>query len=331
MKKQLDSLIENALKHMQKAMTEFETDQQFAVINFCTSIELILKARLFSEHWTLILDNVDSVSKENLMIGEFKSVSLKDANSRLINILKDGFNKDDFEIFEDIKNERNKMVHFYSAESKERTASLLCKGWLIIDKKITGNWKDSFLESLEGFNTINSKIHTIRKFLSEKHNKLKMKIDGEIKGGAIYIFCPSCEYLSMKKHCILGELHAVFCMVCNIQSKCLVFACPQCKCKVYAEVEFNGQCPKCGITVNASLLLNHFDDGTKQIAYCGECSKFERKTIIPFHEKFLCLNCFDIVNDIRYCHFCDKYWTNIGVFSGENTDALCCRFCVDDY
>lgn len=331
MKDQLDSLMKNSLKYMEKSIAEFEVDQQFATINFFTSIELILKARLFSEHWTLIVDNITSVSEGDVVKGNFKSVSLKDANSRLVKILKDGFNKDDFKVFEEIQVERNKMVHFHSTESKERTASLLCKGWLILDKKITGNWKNSFFKNLEGFNTINSRIHTIQKFLSEKYEKLETKIDGEMKSGTIYLWCPSCNYLSMKKQCIFRELHAVFCMVCNIQSKCLVFACPKCKCKVYAEVEFNGQCPKCGITVNASLILNHFDDSTKQIAYCGECSNFERKTVIPFYEKFLCLNCFDIVEDLGYCNFCDNYWTNIGVLLGGNTDALCCNFCVDDY
>lgn len=46
-----DSLVRNAIEFLQRSMKELENQPKYAVIDFCTALELFLKARLLKEHW----------------------------------------------------------------------------------------------------------------------------------------------------------------------------------------------------------------------------------------------------------------------------------------
>lgn len=318
MKHDFNNLTNNAIKYLIKSLDEFGHDQQFSTINFFTSLELILKARLFSEHWTLIVEDIKNVSKDRFEKGDFKSVSLKDAHVRLVNIINDGFHKHDFEIFEEIGKERNKMIHFYSRTSTEDTAALICKGWLILSRKISGRWKDCFFDFLPEFNKISNKMSTIQAFLSAKYSELKTQIDGKIKGGADFIQCPSCKYLSMEKQREIGELFLVSCCVCNVHSKVLFFQCSDCGGDVLVEEDFNGKCTKCETIVNEEILYEKFGEhlshrdisrgAMSREAYCTECWNMENYTVVPFHDKYLCIKCFVVTDAVDQCEFCGEAW-----------------------
>jgi hypothetical protein len=46
-----DSLVRNAIEFLQRSMKELENQPKYAVIDFCTALELFPKARLLKEHW----------------------------------------------------------------------------------------------------------------------------------------------------------------------------------------------------------------------------------------------------------------------------------------
>src|SRR5437870_13436756 len=88
-----DSLVRNALDFLQRSAQELERAPNHSAIHFCTAIELFLKARLLSEHWTLVYDDLRKAIRDKKATlpkfcqGDFMSVGMKDAIARLRDLL----------------------------------------------------------------------------------------------------------------------------------------------------------------------------------------------------------------------------------------------------
>jgi len=84
-----ESLVLNALDFLQRSADEVESAPNHSVIDFCTAIELFLKARLLAEHWTLIyLDLTKAIREKKANLtkfcsGDVVSVGMREAIPRL--------------------------------------------------------------------------------------------------------------------------------------------------------------------------------------------------------------------------------------------------------
>ena len=339
MNDQFDKLVENSLFYFEKAINEFDDEQQFATIHFYAAVELLLKARLFCEHWSLIADNVDSISSEDLLSGNFKSVTLEVANKRLIRIAGAGIQKSGFSHFVRLKNIRNKMIHFHSSHPIEDTAALISNVWLILHSKINSQWSDCFSKHISNFRETDVKMHKIHRFLKAKFESMKHIFEGKSKSGVTFTDCPSCKNKSLERSIILGELFHVSCIVCNVRTDCLIFECQDCDGNIYVEEEFEGKCSDCDIDVNEDLLFNRFGEklshrdisqgACSQESYCSECDHMEHFSVVPFNDKFLCLNCFYVSDSIDHCEYCntawnhfndDSFWSGCNICDGKRGD-----------
>lgn len=87
-----EDLTRNALAFLRRAVGQVRragSDGQqlaFAVVDLAISAEVLLKARLAREHWTLILDNVNKADRGSLMNGESKTITPEQAVDRLVGI-----------------------------------------------------------------------------------------------------------------------------------------------------------------------------------------------------------------------------------------------------
>ena len=77
------SLVDNAIDFLAKASEELEDWPKYSVIHFYAAVELFLKARLMSEHWTLIVAKRQDPDWDRFISGNFSSVSLDEASIRL--------------------------------------------------------------------------------------------------------------------------------------------------------------------------------------------------------------------------------------------------------
>ena len=80
------SLIENSFDFLESAIkyakgTE-NRDWKYALLNTASAIELMTKAILEHEHWSLLFDKVDNAKKELLSQGNFNSVNFVTAIER---------------------------------------------------------------------------------------------------------------------------------------------------------------------------------------------------------------------------------------------------------
>ena len=113
MEDEFTSLVENALDFLERSIRDLEEGAaKYSVINFYSGLELFLKARLLKEHWTLCASDVDRLSKAKFASGDFESVGLTDAVNRLEKITGYAIGKEEFRVYEKLRERRNQAVYF---------------------------------------------------------------------------------------------------------------------------------------------------------------------------------------------------------------------------
>jgi hypothetical protein len=116
----------NAIEFFIASIKDFKSRPKYSVINFCSGLELILKARLLKEHWSLIMKRPEEAALSHFQNGDFISVSVDEALKRLANIGGDTFSQDETRCFKRLRDHRNKVVHFcHDAYSRKPDAKLL--------------------------------------------------------------------------------------------------------------------------------------------------------------------------------------------------------------
>ena len=120
-----NNLVNNMFENLKKSIDCIETDSKMAIIYYFSALELLFKARLFKEHWAFILQNIDDrkATINNLKNGDFLTVSFDTAISRIQNLLQDlepGYEK----YFDDLRNIRNRLVHFDCIETHDPNLSI---------------------------------------------------------------------------------------------------------------------------------------------------------------------------------------------------------------
>ena len=86
------SLLDNALDFFQEAIRDLEEEDEerkglkYSILNAAAAVELVLKARLAKEHWTLIFANPGKASLESFLNGSFLSVDFEGVQQRIESI-----------------------------------------------------------------------------------------------------------------------------------------------------------------------------------------------------------------------------------------------------
>src|SRR5712692_8889514 len=80
------SLIENAFDFLQEAIDCLREGSprklKYSVLHLASAAELLLKARLSREHWSLIFKDPAKASEESFASGEFASADFQDVQDR---------------------------------------------------------------------------------------------------------------------------------------------------------------------------------------------------------------------------------------------------------
>lgn len=112
----VSSLLENALDYFLSAAENACKDDlrslKYSVLHVAASVELALKARLFSEHWSLIFADVDKADEAALKSGDFKSADFQTVVERLAKIAKVPISKGNLAHLGELRRLRNCIQHF---------------------------------------------------------------------------------------------------------------------------------------------------------------------------------------------------------------------------
>jgi hypothetical protein len=335
--KLLDRVIENAFDFLETAIEEFDTKPKYSIMHFSTAVELILKARLIDEHWSLIV--ADKPEKAKFEKGDFRSITIKESIDKIRNVLGDDFPEDYQKALLEIANHRNKLVHFFHDQVgkdersiTEKVAREQCTGWLYLSRLIY-KWENTFEKYQGKVADLNEKMKKHHVFLSTVYEKIVPDIDKEKAVGAVFKICPSCQFEACKQSEITDHIYTYKCKVCLFDERVIIVQCPECDSSVEIPegTDDSIQCETCSHTVGSDYISeqldtdpvtqdNYFDHTQINCAHCGSVN-----CVVKHNDFYVCTECRSISEESGYCEWCNE--GQIGGGDLEFSYHSGCEFC----
>jgi hypothetical protein len=337
----LQRLVENALDFLDRSLQEIETKPKYSVIHFNAGVELLVKARLMAEHWSLVVSRRQEPDRKRFEAGDFISVTLDEAAQRLENAVQAGLSKRELEAFRALARHRNRMVHFFhEAGDKEGAEELLraiaseqLVAWFLLQRLISERWADVLSPWVNAIAAFGKRLRELEQFLEIVYDESKAAIEAQVKAGASFRECPSCGFAALELKEEVGELYEGSCFVCKFEGRCLSIECPECEAEVDFFGEGFGRCTSCSKKFEPSDLTDILDEeqrGTKDYfesgmpAHCMNCDGYE--TVVSHGGMYVCASCFNLYRDdeVGQCGWCASL--NAGGDLGESA-AIGCVAC----
>lgn len=320
----------NALEFAETAVRQLEKSPKYSVISFWTAVELFVKARLLKEHWSLVVSKTEKANWEAFRRGDFVSVTFDECLNRIRNIANEPIATHEEHTFKELRDRRNKLVHFFHQDYAGRPdATLLaqvvseqCRAWFYLHRLITTRWGRHFGEYLPRIQRLNKLVCRNRHFLKSKFKALQAEIREAIKGGAEIEKCVACGFEAARITEIDAPLFERICLVCNRTGHILRIDCPTCGGIVTVEPDECGECAQCesGVDVDYLVSLLGPKEDPKEgrlVALCSYCEHRE-PTAIPFGDGYLCLRCLDLHPSAGRCGWCGC------LITGDRSDTSLC-------
>jgi hypothetical protein len=331
------SLVENGIDFLKKSVADIKKSPKYSVINFCSAVEIFLKARLIREHWSLILSKPELADVIKFKAGDFVSVSMDEAIRRLNNICNEKLSHEAEDAFRAARNHRNKLVHFFhpgyakaSESSLQAIVAEVCRGWFYLHELLTNEWSNQFKKYRKQIDRLDKKMHELRQFLRAKFEALKLEIVTETNSGCEFEKCAVCGFEAARIDEVGEPLFGSKCKVCDTENRFLFIECPQCKDRIRIEDMGEGECAKCGFEVDIDCLvdtLGEFQDPKEPSthAYCSECERADAPTAIPYGDGYLCLSCLTEHESADNCGFCNELCTGIDPVTTSGFGCVVCE------
>lgn len=339
--KVFNDLVDNAFDFLNASIDQFDKSSKFSVINFQSAVELFFKGRLLKEHWSLILSEPEIADIENFVSGNFESVGIVGANTRLKKICSDGAGIAEMDCFIKLISHRNQMVHFFhpsqnkaNTKDLEKVVSELCRAWYFLNRLLDQQWGSHFHTFSKKLKDVDSKMHKHRDFLKKKFTLVTNDIAAHRAKGLKIQKCPSCH---LKAMVVLKEDKPVFereCLVCKLNDWGVVCDCPDCEKTQWITGDCWTKCHTKGCdhefdAEEVADLLKYDtsapgDVDTPCEAACVDCDDIDVVVKLE-NEEWLCTNCFVLYhdNDIGKCEWCSGYTANVS----EDSYVLGCPAC----
>jgi hypothetical protein len=333
-------LVDNAIDFLRHSLQDIERNPKHSIINFCAAIELFLKSRLMLEHWSLIEEEPKNAILERFINGGSKTVGMEDTIKRLKNIADLKISKDAEESFAELRNHRNRIVHFFHQNYTNKIDKIVvekivaeqCRGWFHLHRLLTGEWRNQFTEHLEEIEHLHNEVmRNHRGYLQAKFESIRADIEKGKKRGVIFIVCNFCEKEARKTNRIAESLMSTECLVCQTRTRTLFETCPQCEKTLEISDPSIGQCNNCEAEIDTEYLVEKYAPlkyEDKQInddnrAYCPECAYTGQKSVVRIDSHWVCMACLSLHDRVEQCQYCSE---NV---AGDMSDSYLfgCLFC----
>jgi hypothetical protein len=327
-------LVDNALDFLNSSLEEIESKPKYSVIHFYAGIELMLKARLMAEHWSLVIARKHEPDLRKFESGDFVSVSLDEAADRLEKVVNSGLRKEELEAFKNLGKHRNRMVHFFhEVDTDDAEEELLLsiareyfKSWYFVHR-VLQRWSRVFQPWDQKFNEFSLKLKKLHGYLEAVFDVKRPEIKKRQSEGDIFSLCPSCEFESHYVGDELGSLFETDCLICGFSGKCLTVECPKCGELVTFIDEGRVTCPGCEAKLEPEDLVELLSKDSKCSkedyekglpAHCSNCDGYE--TVVESLGNLFCTNCFEEFGevDLNECEYCGSLNT------GDMSDSSLC-------
>ena len=327
----LARLVENAIDFLGHSIREFETQPKYSVIHFHAAVELFLKARLLAEHWSLVVSIRRQPDWDGFVAGNFLSVSLGEAATKLDKVVRSGLTKQELEAFRRVTKHRNKMVHFFhegvpgeeDGELRRGIAKEQLTAWYLLHQLLTSKWSDVFSKWSGKLREIDGRLRRLHEFLQVVFDQVTPEIERRRAGGSVFRDCPSCGFASQELAGEIGELCKAECLVCGLAGKCLMIECAECGTPVRFVNEGFGECGSCGRSFEPEDVVGALmDEGAAYVATkegdelwdpgnCSVCDGYQ--TVVRLNDdgdRHICASCFGEFDSLHRCDVCNELNTD---------------------
>ncbi|MFI9220505.1 hypothetical protein [Streptomyces werraensis] len=202
--------LESAVLHL-TGVDVTARDVKYAVLHLHAGTEVLLKAILVDEHWSLAFDDPGRATWDRYQSGNFKSCTVDDALARLRNIADVPISDDDMKAVRALTRDRNALQHFglvHNATAMEARAAA------VLDFLLTTVLSDSSVvmrcgeEERRSLDRIRSGLGHIRVFVKQRMNRLAAQLaDAE----GVLLHCVSCTTRAAVDEHSRKRAHCLFC------------------------------------------------------------------------------------------------------------------------
>lgn len=329
---------ESAFDFLKRSVDEIKTHPKYSVIHFATAVELLLKARLMHEHWSLVVERVSDAELESFLSGKCKSVGPAEAIKRLGKVCGENIPKDAAAQFEKIAAHRNRMIHFFhEAGSDEAEPALveevvkeqfLC--WFHLERLLK-QWEDQFALFEQQIFQTQWLMRRNRAYLSVAFDRLKPKIEEANKKGSTFHACSGCGYDAAEVNELSDILFEQACRVCGLSEAYAEIDCPaECGNKIRIEADHgsNRTCSSCGHEISADelgeiLSTECIDPVDYMQMNCALCCSLG--SVVLHHEIYVCAECLSTSDEVAGCGWCSEM--QMGGGDLEYSYLSGCEFC----
>lgn len=330
-----EALTRNAFDFLERGIDEFDTAPKYSVIHFCAAVEMLLKARLMKEHWSLVVSKPEQANLSKFMDGDFSSVTMDEARARIRDIAGEEIADDAFNSFRTLAKHRNKMIHFFHADvdgdedAKAQIVAEHCRSWFHLHR-LLNRWDAYFGAFSAEIARADQSMKAHRKYLSAKFKALKPELDASRKAGNKLKSCSACGFKAAVSKAIDGQIGTLQCLVCDHAETQVEIDCPHCSEPVVITNEGHTTCQECGEAIEPEHLVaaltkdlvgtkDYFETGLP--ANCGNCDGYH--TVIEYGDEYFCCSCFDISHSAEQCQWCNELNTGDMEFSYSSGCGQC--------
>ncbi len=333
-----DSLARNAFDFLERGIEEFDKAPKYSVIHFCAAVEMLLKARLLKEHWSLVVAKPEQANLSKFKAGGFASVTMDEARVRLRDIAGDEIPDNAFKTFRTLANHRNKMMHFFHADlerdgpAKRQIVAEHCRAWFHLHQ-LLNRWDIYFRKFRTEISHADQSMMKHKKYLSTKFETLTPELDAARTAGKKPQTCSACLYAAAIPDSIDNEIASVQCLVCEHTEIQIEIKCPHCAKTVIVANEGHSTCQHCGKAIEPEHVVDALTDHTAahigiadgddrwEVANCGFCDGYH--TVVRRGDMYFCSDCFNMSERIELCDCCNE--PNTGEM--ENSYSTGCSHC----
>ena len=283
------ALLDNALDSLLSAAEAVHRDEgprslKEAVLHLANGVELMIKARIAQEHWSLIFSNIDHASYGKIVSGDFVSVDYGKAIERLGGIVDVTVERQSKDHLQALRKQRNLLTHFTGELDATQTKSLLAKGMAFcVEFCEQQNMATPDAESTLG--AIHENLIDLQEFVNDRMDSILTTAQY-----ALIWECPECwqEALTIDG----GVVQCQFCRRDADRHELATF-------NSEGDIE---DCPECGTEQTFAFVLGNNEKEMWVCFYCGEHGEhYDRCIICNSPDNFF-------GDDLKICESCWTHW-----------------------
>lgn len=317
------ALVRNGLDFFLRSAHELDKEQKFAIAHFATGIELILKARLFQEDWTLIAtkphecawDDVEKGTIQTLQATALCEAITKRTGTPL---------EHEKDAFKRVFNHRNRVLHWAPNGDLASTVAEQCVAWHYLHELLARQWGDEFSSFRAPVEKVEQALRAHRTYLAVRFLTSEETLHEAEKAGLL-LDCPVCRFRAGIAKVGSERVVPFKCRVCEYDASTARVSCGA----LFALDALPVEDCKCGGMHDGAQLIDELDPpnpkGEPDRGFCGNCSCAD-PSVVRDGETYVCIGCGGRFNekDSTACEWCNERWYGRDL---EGSYLSGCGFC----